>query len=166
LDNRDPDKTETECCRPRVEADIEATRPAAIFGLGGHALACAGKPGGIELWRGRKFPIRVGSHVCWFYSMHHPAAILRARKNSWKSDDEVAFNFDIKRAIAEVEAGLPKPVVHTKEDARRNITCISGRSKNDLKYVLEFLEYAVVVMLLVLIMKPRGLGLIEKTLLF
>ncbi len=59
-----------------------------------------------------------------------------------KSDDEFAFELDLKRALADVKVGLPKPVVHTPETARANITCINGRSAKDLRYVLEFLDYA------------------------
>src|SRR6266446_3036288 len=140
--NRDPEIVELECCRPRVVSDIERAKPTAIFGLGGFALTWADKPGGIEMWRGRRFPIKIGTHVCWFYPMRHPSFILRSNNTLWKSDDEVAFNFDVKRAISEVEAGLPTPIVHTPEYARSDITCITGRSKGDLRYVLDFLDYA------------------------
>ncbi len=140
--DRDPDKIEVEACRPRVEKDIERTKPAAIFGLGLVPLSWADKPSGIELWRGRRFPIRVGSHVCWYYPMRSPAFILKAKKSWGKSDEEIAFGFDIRRALAEIDAGLPTPAVHTAEFARKDITCITGRSGKDLKYVLEFLDYA------------------------
>ncbi len=140
--SRDPDKVEIEACRPRVEGDIERTRPVAVFGLGAVPLAWADKPSGIELWRGRRFPIRVGSYACWYYPMRDPAFILKFKKSWGRSDDEIAFNFDFRRAVAEVEAGLPEPVVHTAEYARSGITCVTGRSGKDLGYVLEFLEYA------------------------
>ncbi len=140
--NRDPDKVEIECCRPRISEDIEKTKPAAIFGLGAIPLAWADKAGGIELWRGRRFPLKVGNHACWYYPMRHPSFILRTKKNSWKSDEEIAFQFDIKRAIAEVEAGLPLPIVHTAEYARSDITSITGRSAKDFDHLREFLEYA------------------------
>lgn len=142
LHNRDPEKVEIEACRPRIVADIERTRPAAIFGLGAFALGWSDKPSGIELWRGRRFPIRVGNHACWFYAMRHPSFILHTKRNSYKSDEEIAFDFDFRRAVAEAEAGLPEPVIHTAEFARDDITCITGRSGRDLRYVLEFLDYA------------------------
>lgn len=141
--DRDPTKVEIECCRPRLEVDIEQTKPEAIFGLGAFALTWADKPSGIELWRGRRFPIRVGKHVCWYYPMRHPSFILHTKKrNGFKSDDEIAFGLDFRRAIADVEAGLPEPVVHTAEFARRNITTLTGRSSKDFSYLLEFLDYA------------------------
>jgi uracil-DNA glycosylase family 4 len=140
--NRDPDKTELECCRPRIEEDIERTRPIAVFGFGAVPLSWADKPGGISMWRGRRFPIQIGRHACWYYPMQHPAFFLRAKKGNWPSDEEIAFRFDIGRALEDVERGLPKPVVHTPEFARRDITCLTGRASKDLSYLLEFLEYA------------------------
>ena len=71
--NRNPEDVEIECCRPRIVEDIEKTKPAVIFGLGAVPLAWANMPGGIKLWRGRRFPIKVGSHTCWYYPMRHPA---------------------------------------------------------------------------------------------
>lgn len=144
-DNRDPERIERECCRPRVERDIELSQPVAIFGMGGQALLWAGKAGGVYLWRGRRFPIKVGSHTCWYYPMLHPAAILHQRSlGSWGGrDDEFALELDLRRAFAEVAAGLPEPIVHTPEFARSDITCLPG-SKDDLDYLIEFLRYAAV----------------------
>jgi uracil-DNA glycosylase family 4 len=147
LDNRNPDKIEIECCRPSIERDIEATAPDAIFGMGGVPLAWAGKHGGITLWRGRRFPIKVGKHVCWYYPMFHPSYLLHQRRTNGsgrqlQSDDEFAYELDLRRAIAEVEAGLPEPVVYSPEMMRENVTTITGRSSSHLRYVLEFLEYA------------------------
>jgi uracil-DNA glycosylase family 4 len=146
-DNRDPDKMEVECCRPFIEQDIEQYKPVAIFGMGAVPLSWTGRGGGIHLWRGRRFPIRVGTHVCWYYPMLHPAGLLHNQKGgrngkTFPSDDEFAFKLDLKRAFAEVEAGLPEPEVHTAKFARQNITCINGRKEGDLTYVLDFLEYA------------------------
>src|SRR5262252_8186385 len=138
--NRDPDKTETECCRPSLERDIEDCRPVAIIGLGGFALSWTGRQGGIEMWRGRRFPVTVGNHTCWFYPMRHPAFILRDKKG-WKADEEIAFKHDLARAVADIEAGLPEPHVHSERDARDAITCLYG-SAGDLRYLLDFLDYA------------------------
>jgi len=142
--NRDPDRIERECCRPRVESDIELYQPDAIFGMGAQPLSWAGKIGGIYLWRGRRFPIKVGNHVCWYYPMLHPAGIIHQRRAGGygANDDEFALSMDLKRAFAEVAAGLPEPIVHTAEFARSDITCLTGRRSDDLDYLLEFLRYA------------------------
>src|SRR6185437_4835618 len=59
-----------------------------------------------------------------------------------KTDSEVAFGHDMRRAIEEIEAGLPPAVVHTPQQAKADITCVNGRSKGDLSLVIDFLEYA------------------------
>lgn len=142
--NPTPTSTMVECCRPRVVADVEETRPAAIFGFGAVPLQWADKPSGIKLWRGRRFPIRVGSHTCWYYALVHPSYIQHLAKDrpGEAADEEIALRLDIRRAVREVEAGLPMPVVHTPEFARKNVVCVNGRSGKDLGYVLEFLDYA------------------------
>lgn len=140
--NPTPQKIEVECCRPLLTKNIEQTKPTAIFGMGGVPLSWAGKVGGITLWRGRRFPIQIGTHTCWYYPMFHPSYALHLRSRGFKSDEEFALEVDLKRALAEVEAGLPPPVVYTPEDMRADITCIDGGGKKNLNYVIDFLEYA------------------------
>ena len=93
------------CCRPSVIKDIEESKPVAIFGLSNTALSWINRPSGVYLWRGRRTPVKIGTHVCWFYPMLHPSDILsnKGGKDWRKSDDEIAFEFDVKRAIAEIE---------------------------------------------------------------
>ena len=144
--NRDPDKVEIEACRSRVVADIERTKPKAIFGFGAVPLGWTGRLW-IELWRGRRFPVKIGNHVCWYYAMRHPSFILHmqnesdGRKSGAARDEEWILKRDIERAIDEVTRGLPKPVVHSPEFARSNITCLYG-GDGDLDYLLDFLDYA------------------------
>lgn len=141
-EDRDPTALELECCRPRHISDIEASQPEAIFGMGGIALTWAGRSNTFA-WRGRKFPIQVGKHKCWFYAFHHPSYLLHLkRENSGRpSNYELAFKIDMKRAFAEVAAGLPEPIIHTEAFAREGIKCITGHQKGDLKFVTDFLVW-------------------------
>ena len=140
--NPTPEKIEIECCRPLLTKSIERAKPTAIFGMGSVPLSWAGKQGGVTLWRGRRFPVTIGTHTCWYYPMFHPSYALHLRRNGYKSDEEFAFEIDLKRAIAEVEAGLPPPVVWSADDMRENVTCFEGKSKKELAYIIDFLEYA------------------------
>ena len=66
---RDPTRTEIECCRKRVEADIEAVKPKIIIGTDEVAMEWViGETGKFNLTknRGRYFPVRIGKHECWF----------------------------------------------------------------------------------------------------
>lgn len=130
--NRTPENIEIEACRPSVERDIGKTKPKAIFGFGNIPLKWASTFTGITAWRGRRFPVTIGGHTCWFYPMLHPAYVLRLRKGrgggSTKfigSEEERAYVFDLKRALAELDV-LPEPIVHDRRIVEKNIEIFPG----------------------------------------
>lgn len=132
-DNRTPDSIEMSCCYPKLQRDTEQTKPRAIFGFGAIPLYQIVNPDSkhrsISLWRGRKLPVKVGNHVCWYFPFYHPAYVLRTRRfdpkdlNSYGSDEDFAFAFDLKQAFAAVE-NLPEPVIHTVEEAQADIELV------------------------------------------
>jgi len=125
--NRTPTETEVECCRPSVAADIERTKPPIIWGMGNVPLHWATRQNGIAKWRGRRLPIRVGEHVCWFFPMLHPAGVLHVRDNPHLYEQQLfLFQLDIRNAIDAMDAGLPEPVVWTREDALADIELITS----------------------------------------
>jgi uracil-DNA glycosylase family 4 len=137
-DNRDPSLIEIECCRPSVEEDIAKSKPEAIFGFGNWPLYWALDESGIIKWRGRRVPVEIGGHKCWYYPMLHPSFILHTRKRKYNgkefvphrldqygSDMEFAFALDLNRAFEEVRRGLPEPVVHSPEFAAKDIEIIT-----------------------------------------
>lgn len=152
--NRVPTEIEIECCRPSIVADIEATKPKAIFGFGATPLHWVAGLDRILLWRGRKMPVRVGKHECWYYPMLHPAFLLwRRKKPYWikegdrelkptfiGSEEERMFVFDLQRAFDEVE-DLPWPEVHDEETARYGVETLDGRP-GDLDRLEKLLAWA------------------------
>jgi uracil-DNA glycosylase family 4 len=143
-DNRDPREVEIECCRPSVEKDIEATKPVAIFGFGNVPLWWALKQSGITKWCGRRVPIRVGKHACWYYPMMHPSYILHTRKftpfrrDQYGSEIEFAFAHQLRRAIREVDT-LPPPIVHSEDDALCGLDIVTGEGGDgDLDRIRDF----------------------------
>lgn len=143
--NRDPTITELECCRPSIIKDLEETKPEAIFGFGNIPLLWAtGMPSGITKWSGRKIPVQIGTHKCWYFPIVHPSAISRSRKfeprktNQYGSDDEFAFAVHLKQAFAAVEKGLPEPIIHSPEFARKDVEIVTGKS-GDLQRFHDFL---------------------------
>lgn len=152
--NATPDKVILECCRPSVVRDIEATKPKAIFGFGNIPLEWVSSFSGITLWRGRRMPVRVGNHTCWFYPMLHPSYLLRQRRRDKPSDEEHMFGLDMQRAFSEVET-LPKAVVHTRVEALANVEVITGEKGDiDLDRVRKALSWAA---------KQRVIGLDYET---
>jgi DNA polymerase-1 len=132
-----PEQIMVECCKPSVVADVEKTRPKAIFGFGGIVLNWASEFSGVMIWRGRKMPVKIGNHVCWYYPMCHPGYLLKQRRGGSPSEEERMFRFDLERAFAEIE-GLPEAVVHTSADVRLGVETTS----HDVKHVREALEWA------------------------
>lgn len=109
-ENRDPTKIETECCRRSIIKDIEKTKPIAIFGFGNVPLAWAlgdkviPKLTKISLWRGRKIPVRIGKHTCWYFPLFHPSFIGRQEikdrhGNPIRNKYDIAWERDLRRAI-------------------------------------------------------------------
>jgi DNA polymerase len=89
--NATPDHTIVECCRPRVVSDIAKSRPKVIFGFGNVPLQWICGFTGISNWRGRRMPVNIDGHVCWYYPMFHPAFLVRKGRGSYTSEDERMF---------------------------------------------------------------------------
>jgi uracil-DNA glycosylase family 4 len=137
--NRTPEWDELECCRPSVQGDIERSKPKFIFGFGSVPLEWVSGFSGITLWRGRRMPVLVGNHPCWYYAFFHPSFLLRNARNhkgDFGSENERMTSLDIQRALAEMET-LPPPDPHTPERAKSNV-----ESLTDLRAIEQALTWA------------------------
>ncbi len=126
--NRTPEPEEIAACRPSIVADIERSKPLAIFGFGNTPLEWVSGFTGIMNWRGRRMPVQVGSHVCWYYAFQHPASFLHQRRPTYDgflSEDSRMFVFDLARAFAELDELPPKPRVHTPDRVRFGVECLT-----------------------------------------
>lgn len=167
--NRDPDPIEIEACRPSIVDDINRTKPPAVFGFGAQPLHWLLDRPGVNkkflrstLWAGRRVPVQIGEHVCWYYPMMHPSYVVRSRRKIWDrelrmympitpqspdeygSEIEFAFAVHMKRALHEVfETDLPQPIIHTREQALEGIEIVTGhKHREDLNRVTAFLREA------------------------
>jgi uracil-DNA glycosylase family 4 len=153
-DNTDPPLTAIESCRSSIVVDIEKSKPRAIFGFGNFALKWALDQEGINNWRGRRAPVQIGNHVCWFFPMLHPSFVLHkrgeqeARTGRTLREDQIGpeeerfFRFDLEDAFHAVER-LPVPKVWTPEEAKANLVLLDGSGKNDLAKLEKMLADAV-----------------------
>lgn len=105
--NRAPSPQERECCRVRIETDIEKTKPKVIIGTGAVPLEWRIGQTAIGAWRGRQMPVKIGDHVCWFVAAHHPSYIMRIEHA--KNGKEIAECF--KRDLAMAYEITDKPSV-------------------------------------------------------
>lgn len=142
--NRKPLDVEIECCRKFIEEDIEKNKPYAVLGFGAVPLKwILKKYSNIGHWRGRKIPIKIGDHVCWYMPMYHPAFILRKRtkyddgKNEWQK----IFDRDLQE-LKHILFGrdLPQPTV-VEKGYLDGVSYVLGNKKEDLDIVREKLEY-------------------------
>lgn len=104
--NRTPRTEELECCRMRVVKSIERAKPKAIIGTGNVPLDWMIGRTGIKAWRGRRLPVRVGDHKCWYYPILHPSYInrVKGKEDDKRSGDDWAYVFkrDIHRVFLEI----------------------------------------------------------------
>jgi len=123
-----PTEVMTECCRPSIERDIVAAAPAAILGFGSTPLGwAAAVPGGVLAWCGRRLPVSIGGHVCWYYPLMHPAYVLREQgRGSYGRELEATFARQLAHALQEIRQGLPPPAVHDPAQATAGTTWITG----------------------------------------
>lgn len=64
------------CCAPSIERDIEQSAPWAIIGFGNVTLKRLIGRAGIHAWRGRRIPVKIGDHVCWYFPLVSPADLM------------------------------------------------------------------------------------------
>lgn len=102
--NRPPQILEMHCCTPLQTNDIATTKPKMVWGFGGVPLAWVSGQVNITRWRGRKFPVKFGEHICWYYPMLHPAYLVRqSGGNRDLANDTIrTFDYDIQRALHEL----------------------------------------------------------------
>lgn len=91
--NRNPELFELDFCRSSVEQDIADTKPTAIFGFGQTPLKWLGIKDAIGLWRGRRLPVKIKDHVCWFFPMFHPSHLVR--NTDYKGFDTLGHVFEM-----------------------------------------------------------------------
>jgi uracil-DNA glycosylase family 4 len=141
-DNRTPTEQEIACCSRLQVEDIEKHRPRAIFGFGATPLRWAVPTADqITAWRGMRIPIRVGTHVCWFFPMLHPSYVMR--KQNDKRDGEAMleiFEHDIREACAFVKEEVRSPRLPKPEDAKRGVTWQKAWGEEGLREIEQVLD--------------------------
>lgn len=142
-----------EACRKSVVADIEQTKPFAIFGFGKGPLKWALDETHISRWVGRFIPVTIGTHTCWYFPMLDPNDVVlanemrfskeaekysKAKKKKITANLEDQFKFNMRDAFTALEA-LPDPVVHSEAFARKGVEYVTGE-RGDLDRVLAILD--------------------------
>jgi DNA polymerase-1 len=133
--NETPNEFILECCKDFIVKDIEETKPLVILGFGGVPLKFLIGQEGIQTWRGRRLPIKVGNHSAWYFPLLHPAFILRNPKSEW----EKIFESDLYEVSKFLENSWEEPEVIS-DGYTDNIECILGNSSLDFQKLLSSLN--------------------------
>lgn len=130
---------EIECCRRRIVADIEKTKPIVIVGIGDDPLFWAtGIKGGALSHRGTLFNVKIGTHHCWFYCILYPNFVNK--KNYGKmSEYELTLNHDVAQIKQFLKQGLPIPVSYS-APYDGGIEMITGNEPDDLQRLEKALQ--------------------------
>lgn len=135
-----------EACRPSIIADIEATKPKAIFGFGNLPIQWLYGASGIYAWRGRCMPVKVGNHACWFFPMLDPYEINEQQgfrrstgdeddeEIDFKNEDHRMFRLDIEKAWNRLQT-LGEPIVHTPDMALAGIQIVDQCDDEGLRII-------------------------------
>lgn len=126
----DQDVTSIECCRNRIVADIEETKPFMIVGIGDAPLAWAtGITGQPMSHRGTRMVVKIGNHVCWYFPILYPNFVHKKSYN--KSEYEFALEHDVVAIKAAVDAGIAPVYYGGPYDT--GIELITGTEPNDMQ---------------------------------
>lgn len=128
----------TECCRGRIVADIEETRPVVIVTVGDTPLrwVLEGNEASRQtalIHRGAPIVTKVGRHTCYVLPMIYPNFIHKKKKFG-VSEYELAFMRDAADAIALARGNMPVPeptVYDGRYDA--GVEIITGEQPGDFK---------------------------------
>ncbi len=128
----DQSVVEIECCRNRVIADIEASQPVVVVGIGDGPLSWAvGTSGTAMTHRGTLFVTKIGNHSCYYYPIIYPN-YLHKKKQYGKSEFELSVEHDIRELKRMLRDELPKPKVWT-SNFTDGIEIITGSEPGDLQ---------------------------------
>jgi len=141
-----------EACRPSIIADIEETKPKAIFGFGNLPLEWIADISGIYAWRGRYMAVRVGNHVCWYFPMIHPDDVQNAGvrifhdddaasdEESFLNEDHRILRLDIQHAWKRLQE-LGTPFIHTPDYARQGVEILDFYDEKGLTIIENKLKH-------------------------
>lgn len=140
-----PTPLQIECCRPSLIRDIERNKPDAIFGFGGVPLRWAANETHPMKWSGRRIPVKIGTHECWYYPFADPYSLIEVRR--WADHEheyETTMARHLREAVEEVNERWRDPKIHTEEMIRKNVRWITGHGgQADVRAIRDHLEDAV-----------------------
>lgn len=126
---------EIECCRGRIVADIEQSKPLLIVTIGDAPFqwATGVTKGGVMPHRGTIFVAKIGTHVCYVMPLLYPNFVFK-KKQYGKSEYELALEMDVRKAKAFVQSPDFEPAKgQFVGPYDQGVEVITGREPGDLQ---------------------------------
>jgi uracil-DNA glycosylase family 4 len=147
------DAREAVCCSGLLQADIEATKPKVVLGLGALPLSWALRTGNGAtsinnmadfIWRGRMWPIKVGEHVCWYYCLQDPLWVAIAQSQRKHDTEHTAtLRRDVKDLFKKIDDFPDASKFYVPEEQRATrIEVIDGSNELHYEALCMFLDEA------------------------
>lgn len=138
-----PAVNETECCRGYGVEHIRQFKPRVIVGVGDAPLAWATgyTSGNAMAFRGRKFPVNIGGHVCWFVCVAQPY-FKRGTQGKRRSEHEIALDHDL-AAVRQLLDSNRSPWV-APQPYDKGVELITGAEPGDMQRLEDALNWAAV----------------------
>jgi len=147
--DRDPTEVEVNCCHSRIEKDIEKRKPWAVIGLGSTPLKRFSGESNLMIWRGKRFPIRIGKHTCWYYCLPSLNSLVDSgihdkRGGYRESPEEHIFTLELKKIHKEhkreSKRKIPIPFFEDKEQVLDGVKVLSDYSEKGYKKFCKVLD--------------------------
>ncbi|KKK91413.1 hypothetical protein LCGC14_2713210, partial [marine sediment metagenome] len=147
-EHRAPTEVERACCYNPVSKSIEKVKPWAIIGFGNTPLLRFAGEKGIAQWRGKRFPVKVGEHRCWYYPVMDPEYLANNRYVSTKgkvvdATIDKTFAFDLKNILKDWkrEEGTCPPVHDNKDILYAGIQTLKRYDDQGCRRLCRWLDY-------------------------
>jgi DNA polymerase I-like protein with 3'-5' exonuclease and polymerase domains/uracil-DNA glycosylase len=121
-----------ECCRKRIEADILASEPLIVVGVGDECLRWAtGLTNGAITWRGSLIACWLNGFTFWYFPLAQPNYVFA--KNKWgKSEYELALEHDCATIDELLNSDLRRPAIPDPTQLETGIEIITGNDAGDM----------------------------------
>lgn len=133
--------TATECCRGFLENDIIEKKPLVVIGLGERALKWATGQSNVEMWRGKRIPLKLGDHSFWFYPLLSPRFIKENKRVSKKGEEydsiwDAVYRSDVEKIVEGLSNdSLGDPLVEKESEYFEGIKIYYGKKNTDLENI-------------------------------
>lgn len=124
------DQAAIECCRKRIVADIEATKPMIVVALGDAATRWAfggqHKSDNALTHNGTRLASKIGNHVCWVIPLMWPRFFAKGKgRRNRKAPHQRVFEQTVRMIMKLADEELPTPWIPSLDQIKEGVVTIN-----------------------------------------